>query len=332
MPRRDRADLISTIAGATLTSGCRRRIGPWRTSGRRWIPGRPRPDSRLDRHRADRGRLLTSGARPPEAIRDGPELHSGLTRCSATTWRSRPRRGGWVRIVDYRRAPDRMDCAVGRRHLPGRRVILTVGTDCAIGKMSVALDLRRAALEAGDRGRLRSQRPDRHDDRRLGGRGRPRHQRLPQRHRRVAGGAGRSDRGLDLRRGPGLARPPRVQLRDAGPDPRRHAARDGAGPQGRPGGARLRPPAGPILPDRAASPVHRPARADRSDRRAVEGRRGRRQYVAHRRRGGRPARDRRGRRRDGPPDRRPGSLRGRPALVGYPGGRGRAPWVDGASA
>jgi uncharacterized NAD-dependent epimerase/dehydratase family protein len=53
--------------------------------------------------------------------------------------------------VDYRRAPDRMDCAVGRRHLPGKRVILTVGTDCAIGKMSVALELRRAALEAGDR-------------------------------------------------------------------------------------------------------------------------------------------------------------------------------------
>jgi uncharacterized NAD-dependent epimerase/dehydratase family protein len=50
--------------------------------------------------------------------------------------------------VDYRRAPDRMDCAVGRRHLPGKRVILTVGTDCAIGKMSVALELRRAALAA----------------------------------------------------------------------------------------------------------------------------------------------------------------------------------------
>jgi uncharacterized NAD-dependent epimerase/dehydratase family protein len=30
-------------------------------------------------------------------------------------------------------------------------VILTVGSDCAIGKMSVALELRRAALEGGDR-------------------------------------------------------------------------------------------------------------------------------------------------------------------------------------
>jgi uncharacterized NAD-dependent epimerase/dehydratase family protein len=54
-------------------------------------------------------------------------------------------------IVDYRRPPERTETAVGRRHGPGKRVILTVGTDCAIGKMSVALELRRAALASGDR-------------------------------------------------------------------------------------------------------------------------------------------------------------------------------------
>jgi uncharacterized NAD-dependent epimerase/dehydratase family protein len=54
-------------------------------------------------------------------------------------------------IVDYRRPPERMETAVGRRHLPGKRVILTVGSDCAVGKMSVALELGRAALSAGDR-------------------------------------------------------------------------------------------------------------------------------------------------------------------------------------
>ena len=54
-----------------------------------------------------------------------------------------------VRIVDYRRPPERTETAVGRRHRPGSRVILTVGTDCAIGKMSVALDLARAATDAG---------------------------------------------------------------------------------------------------------------------------------------------------------------------------------------
>ncbi len=58
------------------------------------------------------------------------------------------RRAG-VRIVDYRRAPEREETALGRPHRPGSKVILTVGTDCAIGKMSVALELRRAAVEAG---------------------------------------------------------------------------------------------------------------------------------------------------------------------------------------
>ncbi|MFL5673934.1 MAG: DUF1611 domain-containing protein, partial [Chloroflexota bacterium] len=52
-------------------------------------------------------------------------------------------------IVDHRRPPDRFETAVGRRHGPFKRVILTVGSDCAIGKMSVALELRRAALAAG---------------------------------------------------------------------------------------------------------------------------------------------------------------------------------------
>ena len=52
-------------------------------------------------------------------------------------------------IIDYRRPPERMETAVGRRHGQGKRVILTVATDCAIGKMSVALELRKSALAAG---------------------------------------------------------------------------------------------------------------------------------------------------------------------------------------
>jgi len=55
-----------------------------------------------------------------------------------------------TRIVDYRRPPDRMETSVGRRHGAGKRVLLTVGTDCAIGKMSVVLELRKAALARGD--------------------------------------------------------------------------------------------------------------------------------------------------------------------------------------
>jgi uncharacterized NAD-dependent epimerase/dehydratase family protein len=55
-----------------------------------------------------------------------------------------------VEIVDYRRPPERTETAIGRRHLPGKRVILTVATDCAIGKMSVALEMRKSAVAAGD--------------------------------------------------------------------------------------------------------------------------------------------------------------------------------------
>jgi uncharacterized NAD-dependent epimerase/dehydratase family protein len=45
----------------------------------------------------------------------------------------------------------RTETAVGRPHAPGKRVILTVGTDCAIGKMSVALELRKSGLAQGDK-------------------------------------------------------------------------------------------------------------------------------------------------------------------------------------
>jgi uncharacterized NAD-dependent epimerase/dehydratase family protein len=54
-----------------------------------------------------------------------------------------------VELIDHRRPPERHEVAVGRKHGPGKHVILLVGTDCAIGKMTVALELRRAAREAG---------------------------------------------------------------------------------------------------------------------------------------------------------------------------------------
>jgi uncharacterized NAD-dependent epimerase/dehydratase family protein len=54
-----------------------------------------------------------------------------------------------VELIDHRRPPQRHEVALGRKHGPGKHVILLVGTDCAIGKMTVALELRRAALAAG---------------------------------------------------------------------------------------------------------------------------------------------------------------------------------------
>lgn len=54
-----------------------------------------------------------------------------------------------VALVDHRKPPDFQGVSSGRAHRPGTHVILTVGTDCAIGKMSVALELRRSATQAG---------------------------------------------------------------------------------------------------------------------------------------------------------------------------------------
>ncbi len=69
---------------------------------------------------------------------DDPELAAAAARAGVT-------------ITDYRRPPERRETAVGRLHAPGKRVILAVGSDCAVGKMSVMLELVRAAREGGDR-------------------------------------------------------------------------------------------------------------------------------------------------------------------------------------
>lgn len=100
----------------------------------------------------------TGGKLPPAwrrtilaAIEAGMDVHSGLhTFLADDPELGAAAESAGVRLVDVRRPPDRLETAVGRPHGPGKRVVLTVGTDCAIGKMSVALELRRAALEAGD--------------------------------------------------------------------------------------------------------------------------------------------------------------------------------------
>lgn len=84
------------------------------------------------------------------AIRSGLDVLSGLhTFLADDPEFADAARSAGVRIIDFRRPPEREETAVGRRHGPGKRVILTVATDCAIGKMSVALELRRAAQAAG---------------------------------------------------------------------------------------------------------------------------------------------------------------------------------------
>ncbi len=116
------------------------------------IPGRPRPDTLLVGIAPTGGRLPDAW-RPilHAAIDAGLELHSGLhVFLGDDPELSAAAAIAGVHVVDYRRPPERFETAVGRRHDPGKRVILTVGTDCAIGKMSVALELRNAARAAGD--------------------------------------------------------------------------------------------------------------------------------------------------------------------------------------
>jgi uncharacterized NAD-dependent epimerase/dehydratase family protein len=85
-----------------------------------------------------------------EAMTAGLDIHSGLhTIIGDDPGLAAAALRAGVEIVDYRRPPDRMETSVGRPHGADKRVILTVGTDCAIGKMSVALELRRAALDEG---------------------------------------------------------------------------------------------------------------------------------------------------------------------------------------
>jgi uncharacterized NAD-dependent epimerase/dehydratase family protein len=111
----------------------------------------PRPDTLLIGIAPTGGKLPDAWrATILAAIRAGLDVHSGLhTFFGDDPEFAAAAAAAGTAIVDYRRPPARMETAVGRRHGPGKRVILTVGTDCAIGKMTVALELRKAALEAG---------------------------------------------------------------------------------------------------------------------------------------------------------------------------------------
>jgi uncharacterized NAD-dependent epimerase/dehydratase family protein len=131
-----------------------------------WLPGRDVPivstlDEALAMPKPATALLIgiaPTGGRLPDpwravlldAIARGLEIHSGLhTFLGDDPELAAAAERAGVRIVDYRRPPARMTTSIGRRHRPGSRVILTVGTDCAIGKMSVGLELRDAAAATG---------------------------------------------------------------------------------------------------------------------------------------------------------------------------------------
>jgi uncharacterized NAD-dependent epimerase/dehydratase family protein len=102
--------------------------------------------------------VATQGGRFPPAwreiladcIRSGLSIENGLHQTLADDVELRPladRHG--VELRDLRRPPDDLDCPTGENLEVPARIVLTVGSDCAIGKMTVALELDRAARDRG---------------------------------------------------------------------------------------------------------------------------------------------------------------------------------------
>ena len=146
-----RAVIDSTQAGGNVSTILPGRDIPIVATLDEALAREPRPDTLLI------GIAPTGGKLPDSwrttilaAIRAGLDVHSGLhTFLGDDPEFAAAAREAGTSIVDYRRPPARMETSVGRRHGRGKRVILTVGTDCAIGKMSVGLELRSAARAAG---------------------------------------------------------------------------------------------------------------------------------------------------------------------------------------
>ncbi len=145
------AILDSTMAGRNLREFLPAFDIPFVGSLAGALDGPVRPDGLLI------GIAPTGGKLPPawrttilEAIDAGLDIHSGLHQFLGDDAEfSAAAAAHGASLIDYRRPPDRMETTVGRKHLPGKRVILTVGTDCAIGKMSVALELVASARRDG---------------------------------------------------------------------------------------------------------------------------------------------------------------------------------------
>ena len=104
--------------------------------------------------------VATQGGRFPPAwrellkacIRRGWDVENGLHQFLADdTELAGLAAGAGVELRDLRRPPDGLDCPTGENlRVPGR-IVLTVGSDCAIGKMTVALELDREARARGVR-------------------------------------------------------------------------------------------------------------------------------------------------------------------------------------
>ena len=102
--------------------------------------------------------VATQGGRFPPAWRDllrsciagGLSIENGLHEMLGDDPELRPLAdAAGVELRDLRRPPAGLDCATGANLEVDARIVLTVGSDCAIGKMTVSLELDRAARERG---------------------------------------------------------------------------------------------------------------------------------------------------------------------------------------
>jgi len=102
--------------------------------------------------------VATQGGRfPPEwrllledCIRSGLAIENGLHEFLADDEElSALAREHGVELRDLRRPPDELDCPTGANLALGVPIVLTVGSDCAVGKMTVSLELDRAARARG---------------------------------------------------------------------------------------------------------------------------------------------------------------------------------------
>jgi uncharacterized NAD-dependent epimerase/dehydratase family protein len=102
--------------------------------------------------------VATQGGRFPPAwrtiladcIRAGLGIENGLHQMLGDDPELRPLADEHgVELRDLRRPPEGLDCPTGENLGVPARIVLTVGSDCAIGKMTVALELDRAARARG---------------------------------------------------------------------------------------------------------------------------------------------------------------------------------------
>ena len=102
--------------------------------------------------------VATQGGRFPPAwralltscIRAGLSIENGLHQMIRDDPELRPLADEHaVELRDLRRAPDGLDCPSGANLEVDAPIVLTVGSDCAIGKMTVSLELDRAARARG---------------------------------------------------------------------------------------------------------------------------------------------------------------------------------------